>query len=149
MPQPTPLMLFSSGFCTLPPRGVPPLLAMTIGPLNRARMWRRRLDGVADTCRRGRVQAGGMWLARRVGVWRNLCYCQQHSAPWQPLTTSDGWSMTARVRMRCRPEVARVAGDTFNVSVHLQVGGVVAGLTDACATVPPARARGRASCRAS
>lgn len=46
-----------------------------------------------------------------------------------PLTASDGWSMTTRVRMRCRPEVARIAGETVRRSAHLQVGGVVAGST--------------------
>lgn len=49
VPQPTPLMLFSLGSCTLPRSGLPPL-SITSGPLNSARMWRRRLGAVADTC---------------------------------------------------------------------------------------------------
>ena len=140
VPQPTPLMLFSLGSCTLPRSGLPPL-SITSGPLNSARMWRRRVGGPADTCASkgvavGAGKAGGFDQAGVQCIGASVSSSaasndRQASTASSPLTTSDGWSMTTRVRMRCRPEVARIAGETVRLSVHLQVGGVVAGSTDA------------------
>lgn len=80
-------------------------------------------------------QGGGKWWA--------VCSHARECNSTGERTTSDGCSTMTRVRMRCRPEVASVAGETVRVSAHLHVGGVVAGSTEACATVPPAHRVGR------